>query len=635
MNKQIDETKARIKSSSIDINGCRRNKLRFNTFDYPLFTVLDQFEIYKGQTKAGKYYVETNNYMPLRGNGFYYYPTIKHCLEENIIEESDIKYCLLSSMVTPHDHYNDFIDYCVDNVENHKLAINSMIGNFASSNKSEYSQSLMITEDLSEAFYHFYNSNNCFIDMKESERGRFYHLIQNNESINCETERIIYDMIVEMEAIELHKLKNIIEKKGGVVTEYKTDCIRYDYIGDFPFSMLDGSSADDIDGYFYPDGKPMYKVETKGELLDQHMKKPYYQRVEKFEYSKKDFNIINDVKDNNFAPLIEKIINLDGCSIQGVAGSGKSTLINKLVNEIKNKDLDVTILTPTNISAIIVGGQTLDKFHKKLRSVDIIKNLVKDYIIIDEVSMMKEIFYKMVTVIKRVKPETKIILVGHSMQFPPVKDRIGDYQTNHYFNSDVFHELVHGNKLILTNCRRSDDRHFKNCCDVNNVDVTQYGNSHSNHNICYTNKKRIQINKTCMNRAQEKNKKLKGKELFLPKHPFSKLSQDVYLYLKTPIIAIKNKKTFNIVNSEQFIITEIDKINGFIYAENDYKKDVKIPINKFQQMFHVAYCITSHKSQGQTINRPYTIHDWDRMDETCKYVSLSRSSEFDYVNIII
>jgi excinuclease UvrABC ATPase subunit len=137
----------------------------------------------------------------------------------------------------------------------------------------------------------------------------------------------------------------------------------------------------------------------KGELLDQHMKKPYYQRVEKFEYSKKDFNIINDVKDNNFAPLIEKIINLDGCSIQGVAGSGKSTLINKLVNEIKNQGLDVTILTPTNISAIIVGGQTLDKFHKKLRSVDIIKNLVKDYIIIDEVSMMKEIFYKMVTVI--------------------------------------------------------------------------------------------------------------------------------------------------------------------------------------------------------------------------------------------
>ena len=114
MNNKIKEIRLKIKSSSIEINGCRRNILRFNLYDYPLFTVLDQFEIYNGQTKAGKYYVETNNYMPLRGNGFYYYPTIKYCLEENIIEESDIKYCLLSSMVTPSNYYNDFIDYCVD-----------------------------------------------------------------------------------------------------------------------------------------------------------------------------------------------------------------------------------------------------------------------------------------------------------------------------------------------------------------------------------------------------------------------------------------------------------------------------------------------------------------------------------------
>ena len=35
-------------------------------------------------------------------------------------------------MVTPHNHFNDFVDYCVENVENYKLAINSMIGNFAS-----------------------------------------------------------------------------------------------------------------------------------------------------------------------------------------------------------------------------------------------------------------------------------------------------------------------------------------------------------------------------------------------------------------------------------------------------------------------------------------------------------------------
>jgi hypothetical protein len=156
----------------------------------------------------------------------------------------------------------------------------------------------------------------------------------------------------------------------------------------------------------------------------------------------------------------------------------------------------------------------------------------------------------------------------------------------------------------------------------------------SNFNICYTNKKRIEINEICMDRAREKNKISNKIEQFLPKNPFSKLSQNVWLYPNTPIISIKNKENLNIFNGEMFRIKQIDKNDNVIIIENDYKSNINIPISKFQQWFHVAYCITSHKSQGQTINKPYTIHDWHRMDETCKYVSLSRSSEFDFVNII-
>ena len=83
-----------------------------------------------------------------------------------------------------------------------------------------------------------------------------------------------------------------------------------------------------------------------------------------------------------------------------------------------------------------------------------------------------------------------------------------------------------------------------------------------------------------------------------------------------------------------FKVNDIDKKNNLIYISNHYKTNIVVPFNKFQQWFHVAYCITSHKSQGQTINKPYTIHDWELMSETCKYVSLSRASVFDYVNII-
>ena len=42
---------------------------------------------------------------------------------------------------------------------------------------------------------------------------------------NVETERPLYDQIVQQEIIELHKLKTLIESKGGKVTDLNTDAI--------------------------------------------------------------------------------------------------------------------------------------------------------------------------------------------------------------------------------------------------------------------------------------------------------------------------------------------------------------------------------------------------------------------------
>ena len=119
--------------------------------------------------------------------------------------------------------------------------------------------------------------------------------------------------------------------------------------------------------------------------------------------------------------------------------------------------------------------------------------------------------------------------------------------------------------------------------------------------------------------------------LTLKKSEFSSLSQKVILFKGVPVIAIKNKEKENFVNSEKFTVENVDDDN--IILKND-TKELTIPTNKFQLWFHVAYCITSHKSQGQTINVPYTIHDWDKMSETCKYVSLSRGTCWQNVNLL-
>jgi ATP-dependent exoDNAse (exonuclease V) alpha subunit len=56
---------------------------------------------------------------------------------------------------------------------------------------------------------------------------------------------------------------------------------------------------------------------------------------------------------------------------------------------------------------------------------DSLYNLDVDYLFIDEISMLQEIFYKFIIMIKRIKPNVKFIIAGVFSRLPPVKDRFG------------------------------------------------------------------------------------------------------------------------------------------------------------------------------------------------------------------
>ena len=67
----------------LDINRCRKNALYYSKFDYPLFTVMDEPVPYVGDKRTGLYFVVTDSYIPLRGNGWYSLQMIEYCLENN------------------------------------------------------------------------------------------------------------------------------------------------------------------------------------------------------------------------------------------------------------------------------------------------------------------------------------------------------------------------------------------------------------------------------------------------------------------------------------------------------------------------------------------------------------------------
>ena len=634
---RINENPDNKKVYHIDKNKCRRNLLYYGEYDYPVFTCMDNVEKYCGQTGAGIYCIETKNKDLFSGNGWYYYPVVDFALKQSIIEPAQIKYAVIASLTIPCNYYNDFIDHCEKKLGNlSKLSINSMIGNFNYNiEKNKISKTLGIVKNSYDAYYDYFslNDNKAFIYAFDCNGENLYHIYKDIIQENTETESPLYHQIVQMENIEMYKLKKLIESKGGVVLDLNTDacsCIFPDDV--LPLELIDDEN---IKGYYYDKNQefPKYKIEIKDRLKHESCKN--MMRTDTYQPPKIYWNNYKDVEDNNFEPLIDKLFEdvfdeNESLHIEGPPGYGKSYLVKQIQKKLDEQNKKYISLGPTNISILNLEDDealTLDRLMNKFKKKSNIMNLNIDFVFVDEVSMMKEIFYKFLLTLKKLKPQVKFIISGDYEQLLPVGDRF-DFD---YSNSYALYELCSGNKLSLTKYRRGDKALGDICMKVRageDIDTSIFGDKKTKFNLCFTNKKRMAINKKYMDKANEFNDGLK-----LDKVKGNANSQDVILHEKTPIMAYKNNTKLDIVNNERFVIDDICK--DTIYFSNDKKKNLSINISEFQKNFYVAYASTIHKSQAATFDFPYTIHEWHKLDKRLKYVAISRATKLKNVNIII
>ena len=67
------------------------------------------------------------------------------------------------------------------------------------------------------------------------------------------------------------------------------------------------------------------------------------------------------------------------------------------------------------------------------------------------------------------------------------------------------------------------------------------------------------------------------------------------------------------------------------YLKTPSGDTIKIDI-KFTNHLKPLYGTTIHKAQGMTIDKPYSIHEYDKMMHDMLYVALTRTSKEEYVN---
>ena len=650
--------------------------------------------------KTGLYYVETKCYFPIRGNGWYSHNIILHLLETEKIKMSDIKFQIIASLELEADYFKSFFSYIVDNFgEFAKVGPNALIGLF--NKKSTIKSRLFMTSSYDQAVSQFFNSpdkfvkhdidsdlyciyENKFIEFDES-RCPLYKYIVEQEAIELD---ILKSQIESCGGIVVryntdcisayfqndHKINEIVDSTywddEKTVKKYKYEIketfdsiIRNDKkkisTGAFDNNVKSdtneivvGLFGSDISYYKkelnYHNTPSLFNPKEKKEELEVeevitdkfHDKMKGYCRESIYAPNiNRKYEIIPDSETNDFTAQVEQIVTSnESIFINGRAGTGKSTLLKKIIAKLGKSSF--IALAPTNKAALIINGQTIHKFlagalHDKMALSNKLKGI--DYIIIDEISMVKELFYKVFLSIKRLKPNIKFIVCGDFLQLKPVNDRF-DYD---YESSPALFELCDGNRLNLTKCRRADSVMFDLCnpLTIQKVDIKQFSNKFTGQHLSFTNKKRIEINEKCMKifikKKREEAIKLKKKQpvpIALKKLQYDQNSQDVELLAGMPLIAKINCKAQNISNNETF---KIDSIwcSCIIVISDSTNEKIIIDFVDIQKLFYVAFCITVHRSQGCTFDHPYTINEWSLFDKRLKYVALSRSTKKEYINI--
>jgi len=630
-----------FKIHKIDMNKCRRNILYYSKFEFPVFSVMDTVEEFNesDSINVGSYYVETDNTFPFRGCGWYSHPLVELGISEKLITRANIKFKLEASNKLPSHHFQDKIDMLLDAFSSkaaiQKLSVNAYIG--CMGKLSQEVSSTDFTLCKYEAANMLCENDTSFIQSHEIGDNNDLTLYQSRRRKNIVMENSmypIYAQILQMEAMELYSTEKLIISFGGIPLDRNTDAIRY--------KLKINKQNLKLEDYHWDDAKTVkkYKWETPRELLTsvhQSMKREKDKYIaEKF---KREWKIEYDY-DNEAAEKATEIVDKKmSIHIDGRAGTGKSYLTKRIIDVLTERKMKFEAFSPTNKGARIISGKTIDSMYHKIKNDKKALNIFKklDVIIIDEVSMMKEIFYSLFVNIKKIAPNIRFIIAGDFEQLDPVKDTwTGDYK-----NSAALFELCDGNRLQLTKNRRSDPRLFNLCKNVELVETKCFPITEPTFlNVAYMHATRKRVNKECIERFLAEEADPDEKRFFLPKDPTNPKTQDVTLTIGMPVVCHttqndkKQKLNSNgFMNSERFEIQVIDEKTITLVGDGD--REIVIDQKDFHKFFYIGFCITVHTSQGETFKEKYTIYDWnfDYFNNKAKYVALSRATAYENIQI--
>ena len=579
--------------------------------------------------KFGLYYVKTEDLTLLHQSNWYSNTMVQNAIDKGI--DMEIQYfikgkredkSILKNII---DKILDMGDYKqFSNI--FKLMINSICG-FLGKHKTSRT-SLYVDTDVNNVWNKYFSLVGDDKLIYENEKGLYAYGVQKS-TIKLNNNIAMYIQILDWSNI---MLDNLIRSLGGYENLYyrKTDCVvMYDVGQELkPSKKVGGYDIveEEINSYKIMDRERAVGF-TKNENTIKHID-----------------TIQNSDDTDKVIAMLEK-----GKSIllNARAGTGKSYTIEKVSDYFTAKGLVVHRIAFTNKASNNINGCTIHKLlgideNGMSNQKQITKRMANTAVVcIDEISMINKDLWKQIYQLKIRYPKIAFMLSGDPRQLPPVEDEPVDY-----FNHPTIQFIADYNNIeysFFEKCRYDkelydylEDISLENSLKVKLPVGKSFGVSNEGHNLCYSNKKRKEINamfndhyrKSRISMYVEYVNKIdkEGNEID------SKYNQSFYVYDGLPIIANVTIGS-SIMKNETFVIDKIDYDKNMFHITISDDEDAWYPVMDIHKFFTICYAMTIHKSQGDTIRSVVNIHEFNkiRTDKKLFYTAVSRATSISNI----
>ncbi len=374
---------------------------------------------------------------------------------------------------------------------------------------------------------------------------------------------------------------------------------------------------------------------------------------------------INLTSDEAFNLITNKMCNI---FLTGAPGSGKSWLTKNFINHYKKKLFNIAITASTGISSKIIDGTTLhswsgigiinednnfeDIYEKVKKNPKKVREWKKtDILIIDEISLIdvKTLDYlnKIGKIIRSNDSPfggIKLLVVGDFYQLPPVNGK-------YCFKYDQWEDLFDYGINLTENYRSQDNK-------LNKILKRIRKGKELSENMITVLEKRVKeeehypllvplrsmarkINENKMNENDNIEHTFKAKYFFNKEKEYLKdlinknspLEEELILKKGCPVINLVNDHKRRLMNGMVGIIVDFTyglpvvkfEGNNYIMEEHLWEKKIGNETVRMEQLpLLLAYSITIHRSQGQTLSTASIVLDHNIWEKGQGYVALSR-----------